>query len=219
MICSQGNNIFLSLHYFYSIYRQLLTLFIKKKKKKGQFCDVGKAFRLARTICHKLIWEWWNGGEISGSIIARTLYHISWGCCSHFIVNTLALMLGTFHAWMKTQTFYFTAGILGSPFQNAAFPFHWIFQYYTRMSKGLSVEGERISAMPSLLPCFPCVLNSFSAVYLFPEKIVSLSPSLTWDMFPHAWAPSLGRDTPIGLWVTNIREQTTLRDCEHQVNQ
>lgn len=55
MIYNLGNNLFLSLHYFYGI--QLLTLFIKKKMER-QFCDVGKAFRLAWTIYQKLTWEW-----------------------------------------------------------------------------------------------------------------------------------------------------------------
>ena len=76
-----------------------------KKKKEKQFCDVGKAFRLAWTIYRKVTWEWCNSGseaEITGSLIATTLYHIGWDCCSHFIVNTLPLIMDTFHAWMKT---------------------------------------------------------------------------------------------------------------------
>lgn len=69
-----------------------------------QFRDVGKAFRLVWPIYQKLSWEWWNSrreAEITGSLIVTTLYHIVWDCCSHFIVNTLPLIMEAFYAWMK----------------------------------------------------------------------------------------------------------------------
>lgn len=106
--------------------------------------------------------------------------------------------------------FHFIAGVLGWPFQNAAFPFLCLALYYTRRSRGLSIQGK-MNFSSTFTPCMSssCAAPLYNCRPIPWKKIISLSLSLTWDMFPHAWSTHgwvSAAGAVVGTWVERVHE-------------